>query len=314
MSPSLDQALDALRSPEEFRPAALRGLSDLDSAGIDRARAVWGQLPTARRLEAMKLLGDQAREHIELNFDRLALMALSDADPPVRQVSVANLWECEDPSLMRKLLGLLAADPDAGVRAEAARALGRFVYRCEVADADDEEKRTLEDELLAAAAAPEEDLRLRSLEALGYSSRPEVPPLIQAAYDSSDESSKRAALMAMGRSGDPRWREPVIAEMRNPSPEMRREAAQAAGELELRQSVPELLELLEDANLDVQRQAIWALGQIGGKVAERGLRRLLRTAPDAEIAGKTEESLEYLAFVDSTRQLEEGLRARDEGE
>jgi len=285
----------------------------LDSAGIERTREVWQQLPRARRQETMRLLGDQANEHIELNFDKLALLGLLDDDPHVRQLAVANLWECEDPSLTGKLLRLLAADLDADVRAESARALGRFVYRCEVADVEDEEKRTLEANLLAAAAAPEQDLRLRSLEALGFSSRPEVPPLIQAAYGSSDEESKRSAILAMGRSGDPRWREPVIAEMRSASPEMRREAAQAAGELELRQSVPELLELLEDANLDVQRQAIWALGQIGGKLAERGLRRLLRSAPDAEIAGEAEESLEHLAFVDSTRQLEEGLRVRDEG-
>ncbi len=92
------------------------------------------------------------------------------------------------------------------------------------------------------------------------------------------------------------------------------EAAQAAGELELRQSVPELLELLEDAHPDVQQRAIWALGQIGGKTAERGLRRLLRAAPDTSVTTAAEESLEHLAFVDSTRQLEDGLRARDESD
>jgi HEAT repeat protein len=118
----------------------------------------------------------------------------------------------------------------------------------------------------------------------------------------------------MGRSGDRRWREAVIAEMRHASPEIRMEAAQAAGELELRRSVPELLELLEDAHPAVQQRAIWALGQIGGKTAERGLRRVLHAAPDPSLAIAAEESLEHLAFVDSTRQLEDGLRAQVEGD
>jgi len=314
MSPTLHQALDALRSADDLRPASMHGLSDLDAAGIDETRRVWEQLPPLRRQEAMQLFGEQAREHIELNFDQLARLGLSDPDPLVRRRAVANLWECEDASLQGRFLELLQADPDVGVRAEAAGALGRFVYRSEVGDVADEQKRALEDGLLAAAGAPERDLRLRSIESLGYSSRPEVTGLIQGAYETQEDSSKRTALLAMGRSSDRRWREAVIAEMRNASPEIRKEAAQAAGELELRRSVPELLELLEDTHPDVQQRAIWALGQIGGKSAERGLRRFLHAAPDTSLAAAAEESLEHLAFVDSTRQLEEGLRAQDQGD
>jgi HEAT repeat protein len=313
LNPSLDQALDALRSPDELRPEALRGLSDLDAAGAVQTRTVWEGLPPLRRRQAMRLLGDQARQHIELNYDKVALLALQDPDPAVRQQAVANLWECEDPGLMAKFIERLRTDTDVGVRAQTAGGLGRFVYRCEVEDVEAGRKRLLEDALLMAAAAAEEEVRLRSIESLGYSSRPEVPGLIQTAYDSAGEASKRSAITAMGRSGDERWGETVIAEMRNPAPKIRMEAAQAAGELELRQSVTELLELLEDVSPDVQQNAIWALGQIGGKSAERGLRRLLRTAPEESIAAKAEESLEYLAFVESTRQLEDGLRAQDEG-
>ncbi len=120
----------------------------------------------------------------------------------------------------------------------------------------------------------------RRVEALGFSSRAEVPDLIRAAYGSAGDDARRSALVAMGRSGDRRWRDIVTSELRSPAPTTRREAARAAGELELRRSVPELAELLEDSNPDVALQAIWALGQIGGKSAERALLRAQRTASD----------------------------------
>jgi HEAT repeat protein len=149
---------------------------------------------------------------------------------------------------------------------------------------------------------------------LGFSSRPEVSLLVQGLYDSGTDEAKRSALVAMGRSGDRRWRSIIEAELRSPSPGTRREAARAAGELELRPAVAELIELLEDVSLDVSLQAIWALGQIGGKTAERAMLRAQRVAPEEATRLALEESLEHLTFVEGTRDLEAALRLRRESE
>jgi len=314
MAPSIEKAFDLLRSEGEVLPTSLRGLSDMNAVAAEEARRQWALLPLARRLAVMRLAGSLADEHIELNFDRLDLIGLGDSDAVVRRQAVANLWESEDPSLRSRFLALLETDDDLGVRVEAARALGRFVLEMEETEADGEDRRRLEQALLSATSDGDEMLHLQAVESLGFSSRAEVPDLIRSAYDSAGDDAKRSALVAMGRSADRRWRDIVTSELRSPAPTTRREAARAAGELELRRSIPELAELLEDVNPDVALQAIWALGQIGGKSAERALLRAQRTASDETTRVALQESLEHLAFLEGTRDLEGALRLRREPE
>jgi HEAT repeat protein len=314
MTGPLDRALEALRPDRELRPEELRPLSDLDSQSRQKASAGWADLPAERRAEIMALCGELAREHIELNFDWLARLGLGDADPDVRRRAIANLWECDEGDLPAVLLGLLENDPNLEVRVQAAAALERFVYQAEVSDASPEWRRALNAGLLAASRSSERALALKALEALGHSSDPAVAELIDQAYAAGDEGSVRSALLAMGRTGDERWARFVIAEMRHPSPLLRAESARAAGELELRSSVPELLELLRDVNPEVQRAAVWSLGQIGGRRAARALERLAQRGDDAPLAAAAEEALDLLAFVEETRKFEAGLGLRDDVE
>jgi HEAT repeat protein len=235
-----------------------------------------------------------------------------DPDPGVRRLAIANLWENDEAGLIPVLLEILRHDPDHRVRAESARALGKFVYQVEVDGKHADLRASLEALLLDSARAGEIEVRVTSLESLGHSSRAEVAPLIEEAYRSDSDRFREAAVLAMGRSGDARWETYVMAEMRSPSPSLRREAARAAGELELRKSVSELVELLQDTHTEVLHASIWALGQIGGKPSEKALRRFLRSRPEESLAAAAEESLEYLAFLEGTRDLEAGVRALDE--
>lgn len=314
MASTLARTLDILKSEGALTPSAVQGLSDMGGAAADELRRNWQSVTAERRRAVMHLAGSLADEHIELNFDRLAVIGLDDPDPAVRRQAIANLWESEDALLARRFLDCLEADSDVGVRAEAARALGRFVLEAEQEDVPTAERLRLEAALLSAATSTDERLRLRAVEALGFSSRPEVLSLIQAAYDSPGEEPRQSALLAMGRSGDLRWREIVMAELRSPAPDNRRAAARAAGELELRRSVPELIDLLDDVSPEVQVQAIWSLGQIGGKTAERALLRARRSMSDETARVAIDESLEYLTFLEGTRDLEAALRAQRESE
>jgi HEAT repeat protein len=215
-----------------------------------------------------------------------------------------NLWECEDPSLGHRLSALLLADPETEVRAAAAAALGRFVYLGEVEEISAQLLQEVEDRLLVAERGDgDEVVRRRSLESLGYSSRPEVPPLIEAAYRSGDERLMQSGLKAMARSANPAWAASVLENLHQPAPGLRAEAARAAGELELRESADELIELTEDAIDEVRQAAIWSLAQIGGESASRALARLLEAVEDEDEAALLEDALDYIAFVDGTRDI-----------
>ncbi|MEW6567567.1 MAG: HEAT repeat domain-containing protein [Chloroflexota bacterium] len=282
----------------------LSELSDLDSAEMARVRAAWPGIPRVRRQALVAALGRLADEHIEFTFERINRLAMTDPDPEVRRQAICNLWECENPDLVPPLLQALTADPEEAVRGAAASALGAFVLLGEVEAIPSTVLHPIEEGLLRAAQAdPSGAVRRASIESLGYSSRPEVPPLIEAAYASAEEASKRSALLAMGRSADKPWAPQVLAELSSPSPVLRLEAVRAAGELELQETVPALIDLLEDVDDSVRRAAIWSLGQLGGKEANEALCSLLEASDDKSEIELLEDALENLAFVDGTRDF-----------
>jgi hypothetical protein len=82
-------------------------------------------------------------------------------------------------------------------------------------------------------------------------------------------------------------------------PEMRYEAARSCGELELREAVPDLLELLEDVDTEVQQVTLWALGQIGGDLARSALARYSRSEDEA-LSQAAREALDELEFFHAT--------------
>jgi HEAT repeat protein len=304
MSTDLQHLLDALA--DASRPVVdgmLEAASDLDAAGLQAFQAGWSTWEPARKLELLEHMGQLADENIEINFDRVNRLALGDREPRVRRRAIQNLWECEDPSLGERLAALLGADPSAEVRAAAAAALGRFVYMGEVDEIDERLLRQVEDRLLAAQRDEDLAVRLRSLESLGYSSRPEVAELIETAYRSRQEPQMQSALKAMARSASPVWEEAVVENLHHAAPGLRTEATRAAGELELRATVDDLIELTDDAIDDVRLAAIWSLAQIGGEAATQALTRLLESAQDEDELALLEDGLDYIAFVNGTRDI-----------
>ncbi|MFN2286451.1 MAG: HEAT repeat domain-containing protein, partial [Anaerolineae bacterium] len=139
------------------------------------------------------------------------------------------------------------------------------------------------------------DVRRHAMEALAYTSLHGAPEMIEAAYAHPEEKMRISAVLAMGRSADKRWAKIAHQELFSPHPEMRYEATRACGELALPEAVPALIELAEDVNADIQKMALWALGQIGGKQAQRTLERY-RNSDNLTLRKAAHEALEELEF------------------
>ena len=151
---------------------------------------------------------------------------------------------------------------------------------------------------LLRVALDDDDLAVRrhALESLAYSGEIAMRQLIEDAYYAPEEEMRISALNAMGRSADVRWRNLTRAELENPAPAMRAAAATASGALENRAAVPDLTDLLADDVAEVKLAAIAALGQIGGKEV-RELLEAMRLSDDPAEVEAADLALEELMFA-----------------
>jgi len=280
----LQIVLDELREEnQKLERLSLYYLSNLDSAEAERVREVWAELPTDVRVELTSWLVELAEADFTLNFSAVFRIAMEDDDASVRESAIEGLWEDEDVRLVPRLAKRLLEDESAGVRAAAAKSLGRFILLGELKKIRPGPRRKAYEALVEAHQSPHEDTEVqrRALESLAYVCDETVITSIRQAYASPIEKMRISAVFAMGRSADTRWEQEVQQELFSTAPEMRYEAARACGELQLSDAVSMLKELTEDADIEVQQAAIWALGQIGGDRAREILEHYARASDEA---------------------------------
>ena len=279
---------------------ALSALSSADKTQIAAFARTWGALPVERRRRAAQRMVELAEQNIELDFNALFRHLLGDDDAPVRANGIEGLWEDEDAALVKPFAAFLRNDPDAGVRAATADALGRFLLLAEYGRLANGQAETIGEALLAATHNLGEDLavRCRAIEALGYWSDDVVREVITTAYDDAAPEMRASAIAAMGHSADKYWREITANELQSPDARLRFEAARATGELENRDATAALIELLDDPDREAQSAAITALGQVGGKLAKRAL-TLAAASDDEMLSALADEALQELEFGDN---------------
>lgn len=287
-----------------FHPRYLRRLSDLEPADASSLAEIWPKVSLRRR---ESILEDMEEHHMAddlLWFEEVGRLALKDKDPSVRVRAINILREYELVDLLPTLVDMSEHDPDAEVRAGAAAALATYIYMGEVEDISPSKLKRVEECLLKLTSSSDTSLvRRRALEALGFSSRKEVVGLIKDAYASNDVDWQITALFAMGRSANSHWNPQVLKKLSHTNPEVRAEAASAAGELEISEAVPTLLELLEDPDLDVRMASIWSLSQIGGSGVREALENLLEMTDIDEEADQIDNALENLDFTEEMKEL-----------
>ncbi len=286
--PELAETLAALTVSDSSigRPptTVFYGLSSLTSDEAAEVAPVWASLSAAHRRRVMRGLVETGEADIEMDYRSIGLLALDDPDPVVRETAIEVLWEDESLELMSRLVTLARHDEVREVRAAAVSALGRFILAGELEDIEQKLTLPAQEAALHLLTSPEEDVIVvrRALEAISNCGHAIVPQAIEQAYRNADRLMRVSAVFAMGRSCDSRWADIVLEEIESPDPEMRYEAARAAGQLELKAAVPKLAQLVLDDDREVLLAAVGALGEIGGKKAMRVLEHLLERAEELE--------------------------------
>jgi hypothetical protein len=303
-----EQVLAALLDDSKVFPAIyLHQFTDLEALEIESLRTIWPQVNPKRRFSLLEDLEEVAIHDTLVLFDPVAIVALGDPEPAVRETAVRMLWETEDQRLGPVFLQMLREDSAANVRAAAASSLGRFVYLGELEEISADLYQQVTDLLLKVHQSDDETLvRRRALESLGFSGRKEVAALIRRAYETREDEWLVSALFAMGRSADAAWEPQVMRMLRSPKTEIQFEAVRAAGELELKNTRQVLLDLLEEDEMedDLRSAAIWSLSQIGGEGVRDRLEELAEeTEDDAELE-ILENALDNLTFTESVDLFE----------
>lgn len=299
---TITEIIQALLDTEKPFPASLLyAFSDLEQQECTQLLEVWEQIPLQRRRALMDDLSEMAERDDLMLFEEVGRIALEDSDPQVKVSAIDLLFQAEDTRLLPKFLSLLKEHESADVRAAAANVLGPYVYMGEFDRIHAEQLRRVENALLKAHHEDASELvRRRALESLGYSSRNEVPDLVRAAYATQETGWLESAFFAMGKSADEQWKDLVLAHLKDENLLVRLQAVHAAGELRLAGARASLLRVLEREFdiTDLRREAVWALGQIGGEGVEKALDRLLERLDDDEDIDLVEEALDQLNFTE----------------
>lgn len=264
-------ALDVLS--DETRPIsaeAIVGLSGLNGTQMAALRTVWARMSAARRRKLTEALVEAGENDFMFDFDPVLVLALDDQDSQVRATAVEGVIGGETPTVIEKVRRLAEGDPAAEVRANAVSRLGEYILLGEYEEVPERISRQLQETALALYRSASEPLevRRRALEAIANCDRDEVEGMIREAYRSPDLLMRVSAVCAMGRTCDEAWAPEVLAELDSEHPELRYEAANAAGELELVRAVPYLAEMARGEDREIQLAAVWSLGEIGGEHVE----------------------------------------------
>ncbi len=300
----LDHLLD---SKKDIPQNHLGYYSDLDPKSLRLFLDIWSSVKPERKL----LLLDSLLSHLDsdtlVSYEEIGKALLDDSNSEIRARAIGLLAESNDPKLVDSFINIFLNDSDLAPRMEAANMLGEFVLLGELEELDAHTQQEIEDALISVIRSEDNPaLRRKALESLGYSSREEMMNIIESAYQRSDVNWVASALKAMGRSHDNVWNENVISKLLDDDPRVRYAAAQAAGELEIEQASPIMLQMLEDEEEDddVVSAAIWSLSQIGGEDARVYILNLLENTDDEETIAFLEDALENLDFNEELNEFE----------
>ncbi|MFA5400231.1 MAG: HEAT repeat domain-containing protein [Dehalococcoidia bacterium] len=273
-----------LYSNDEISHSDLARLSNLNDDDLSQYKRAWNSAHLERRALIISKLRSMGEDDARLDFTRIFKFCLDDIDAGIRIKALEGL-ELEDKyNFALPVIKTLKMDESPEVREAAARVMGKFALMAELGELPAAVGDDIFDALLGVLENPSEpdSLRRRALESISPFRQEPVASYIEDFYFSENPALKASAIFAMGRNCDTRWLDYLNKELQDSNARFRCEAARACGDIEEEDTVPGLLNLLNDVDHDVQEAAIAALGKIGGQKARDALSKL-KTSPENRI-------------------------------
>ncbi len=284
-------------------------VTELSDPSRDQVRSfvtIWPTLPVATRRDVIREMKRQSDEDLDVGFHRFFRQVIADEDDEVRALAIRALWEDDTRSFLFELSELANVEESAAVQEAIALSLESFSYQVELDELDEESAARTQKALFHLLDNGRNWMvKRRALESASYMSRNQrVKDAIQYFYESDFEQECAGALIAMGRNLDPEWFPLVRRELKNEDPDIRCEAARAAGEFGDAAVIDELARMIDDEDEEIREVSVRSIGQIGGRKAIETL-RYLETRADDELKPVVREAIEEAEFVAESTGLEE---------
>jgi len=308
-SSSIHEVIATLLDLEHpFPTKYIYALSRLDPEDVQILKAAWKTIPIVRRKALLEDMAEFAEDDYTLVFEPVGKIGLYDDEDDVIVRAIDLLFNSEDIKLAGKFISLLSLEEHGElVRAAAANALGPYVYYGELEELSEEVLTRVVSALLVATRKDPSDLvQRRALEALGYSSNEVVPALIRQAADRGDLRWLESALFAMGRSATQEWKPYILENLTHDELSVQMQAVHAAGEVYLKEARSTLVKIIKQPHQDeeLRKEAIWALGQIGGKGTVDFLEELLEKTDDDDESELIEEAIDNANMTNQISSLD----------
>lgn len=206
----------------------------------------------ATRESATRDAADQSRPARERVIEMFVGL-LGDPDVSIRKQAVASLGRIQDAAAVAPLSDVMLNDDDAGMRAQAAWALGMS----ESPDAVPALGHALSD--------VDAKVREQAAWALGMIQSPEGVALLVPALDDAESKVRKQAAWALGMVESADATAGLVTTLREDAdPSVREQAAWALGMIEDEAGLEALIDAVEDENTAVRKQALWAISMIVG--------------------------------------------------
>ncbi len=289
--------LDGFANGELPTESTVAVLSDLDRSDIQELAGRWPSIVPELRVGILALAVDLAESQVDKDFQRLAYIAIDDPIPGVREAGFYLLNDLGGRETARRMADVLEKETNAEVVGAAAEAAAPYVLQHELGQLGEAGER-LETALRKHATAstyPAETFA-SLVQALGYLQEQWVSELIRDAAYRDERQPQLSAIVAMGRSADEEWLDPLEQYLQSSDAEIRQRAVQACGEIGSEDAVDMIAPLLDDEHNDVVAATLAALAEIGGGDALQHLNSFYDRVP-AELEDTLQEAAEAASNV-----------------
>ncbi len=272
--PDPNQGLAALRnSNRALTNADIESLSSIWGETLAAFKQLWPKVASDRKVKTLEQMATLSKDNLHLSYEEIALVSLKTEEGIGRKWAIDILENSEDVRAIPSLVNTLNTDTHPQTRGAAAEKLFTFLELAEDGLITDRNLDLIEASLIDAANSDDSvEVRAAAVASLGPINTSEVENVIRDSALNQNISLQAAAVLAMGRSYDvERWQDYVQDSFEHISSLVRQNAALAAGMFAEEALAGDLAELLFDEEDEVLASTIWALGEIGGRVARRKL-------------------------------------------